>query len=500
MPADPFRPLYETARKTSRSAGGDKDPNGLSLLSFPRRASDRWPLASPASLLCSFVSFEVDRGQQIVDSTAQFSDGEGSCRVAESGPKASSSGMEVRMTQEVRLVPGGVTAPRGFRAGVASARIKQEGRSDVALLVSDRSASVAGVFTKNRIQGAHVRLDRERVAGGCARVVVINSGNANACTGPRGLEDARRMAACASEALGVPEPMVLVCSTGTIGIPLPMDRVERGIREAAAALSPDGGEAAARAIMTTDTVPKQSAVALTIAGREVRVGGMAKGSGMIAPSLATMLAVLTTDATVEARLLQRALEQATRQSFNRITVDGDQSCNDTVLMLANGASEIPTLTESHVAWSDFCAAVQRVALDLALQIVRDGEGASRFVTVRVQGATSDADAERAARAVAQSLLVKTSWFGGDPNWGRVINAVGYSGAEVREDAVEIRYDEVVAVREGQAAGSSLAALEAVLRRRSFTLVVDLHLGSGAATIYTCDCSLDYVRINAEYMT
>ena len=397
-------------------------------------------------------------------------------------------------------VQGGVTAARGFRAGVVAAEIKRKGRTDLALLVSDRPAAVAGVFTTNRIQGATVKLDRERLAGGVARAVVINSGNANACNGAQGLADARRMAALVAKELEVDEATVFVCSTGTIGIPMPMDRVEKGIRALVPALSADGGPGAARAIMTTDTVDKQAAYELQIDGKRVRVGGMAKGAGMIEPNMATMLAFLTTDAAVKREALQICLRVAVNESFNRVTVDGDQSCNDTVLLFANGEAGNRPLDEKHPEWPLFAEAVKRVARDLAMKIARDGEGATKFVTVKVESAASDEDAAKAARAIANSLLVKTSWFGCDPNWGRVIDAVGYSGADVREELVDIRYDDVLAVRHGQAAGEPLARLEEVLRRKEFSLTVSLHLGSGADTVYTCDCSEEYVKINSEYMT
>jgi glutamate N-acetyltransferase/amino-acid N-acetyltransferase len=309
------------------------------------------------------------------------------------------------------------------------------------------------------------------------------------------------MCRLAAEALDVPESSVYCCSTGTIGKPLPMDKIERGIRQAAAALAPDGGLAAARAIMTTDNAEKQCAVEFAVDGRPVRVGGMAKGAGMIEPNMATMLAFLTTDAAVEPRALQECLGAAVAESFNRISVDGDQSTNDTCLLLASGAAGARAMNPNHPQWSALCAAVLEVSLDLAQQIVRDGEGATKFVTVAVRGAASNEDAARAARAVANSLLVKTSWFGGDPNWGRVIAAVGYSGAAVDPARVAIRYDGVPAVLGGcKAPGFALEELELIIARRAFAVEVDLGLGAGADTVYTCDCSTEYVKINSDYMT
>ena len=391
-----------------------------------------------------------------------------------------------------------MTAAQGFAAAGLHAGIKAR-KPDLALLVSDCSASVAAAFTQNLIQGATVRLCRERVANGRGRAVVVNSGNANACVGPQGIADARKMGAVTAEALGLEEDEVFVCSTGTIGIPLPMDAVIDGIGKAVPLLAADGGDAAAEAIMTTDTVPKVSAVEFDIAGKTVRVGGMAKGAGMIEPNMATMLAFVTTDAAVGAGDLQTCLSRAVDLSFNRISVDGDQSCNDTVLLFANGAAGTGLLTAGHPDWELFCRAVEQVCLDLAQQVVRDGEGATKFVTVTVRGAVSDADARLAARQVANSLLVKTSWFGMDPNWGRVIDAVGHSGADVREESVEIYYGDVCAFQNGTATGR-LKELEEVLRADEFGVTVDLKLGTGADLVYTCDCSEEYVRINADYMT
>lgn len=399
-------------------------------------------------------------------------------------------------------IRGGVVAPAGFRAAGVSAGLKTKADSlDVGLIVSDVPATVAGCFTRNRVFAAPVRWSRGVARRGRARAILVNSGNANACTGPTGITDAERMAARTAERLGVPEETVFVCSTGPIGIPLPMQKIEQGIDRLADVLSPSGGGDAAAAILTTDTVAKEAAVEVVIDGSPVRIGGMAKGSGMIDPDMATMLAFLTTDAAVDREALQECLASAVSESFNRITVDGDQSCNDTVLFLANGEAGNRALTTGSPDWGVFRDAVTHVALQLATAIVRDGEGASRFVTVTVKGAVSAEDAKRAARAVANSLLVKTSWAGGDPNWGRVIDAVGYSGAEVEEDRVDIAYDGVSAVKGGMTApGATREELAAVLAKPEFRVEIDLQLGNGADTVYTCDCSVEYVRINSEYLT
>jgi len=398
------------------------------------------------------------------------------------------------------IVNGGVTSPKGYRAAGIQAGIKYS-RPDMAMVVSDKPAVIAGTFTRNKIQGAHVKLCRERLIARKAQAIVVNSGCANACVGPQGMHDALKMAKVAGEVLCIDEKLVFVCSTGTIGIPLPMDKIEKGIVDAAGALSTDGGDASAKAIMTTDTVDKQFAVECTISGVHVRIGGMAKGAGMIEPNMATMLAFMTSDANVDPKALQTCLDNAVAESFNRISIDGDQSCNDTVLFVANGVAGNSKLDSKHPEWSVFCEAVNAVAKELAMKIVRDGEGVTKFVTVTVSGAVSNTQARMAARAIANSLLVKTSWFGGDPNWGRIIDAVGYSGAEVIEDQVNICFDKLMAVKGGRkAADISIKDLEKVIANKSFSIEVNLNLGKGSDTVYTCDCSEEYVKINAEYMT
>lgn len=402
--------------------------------------------------------------------------------------------------KEYEAIEGGVTAPKGYRAAGVQAGIKYP-KPDMAMLLSDKPAVVAGTFTRNKIQGAHVKLCRERLIARKAQAIVVNSGCANACVGPQGLQDAMKMAKIAASSLNIDEKLVFVCSTGTIGIPMPMDKIEKGIVDAAKVLSVDGGTAAARAIMTTDTVDKQFAVECKISGVSVRIGGMAKGAGMIEPNMATMLAFMTTDAAVEPKSLQTCLSDAVAESFNRISIDGDQSCNDTVLFMANGAAGNKMLDSNDPEWSIFCDAVHVVAKELALKIVRDGEGATKFVTVTVSGAVSKTQARMAARAIANSLLVKTSWFGGDPNWGRIIDAVGYSGAEVIEDQVNISFDQLMVVKGGRKSPDiAIKDLESVIARKSFEIDVNLNLGKGRDTVYTCDCSVDYVKINAEYMT
>lgn len=400
----------------------------------------------------------------------------------------------------MKAIEGGITAPRGYRASGVHVGIKGH-EPDLAVVFSETNAAVAGVFATNKLLGAHVPACRKRLAGGTARAIVVNSGNANACTGPQGTVDAERMADAAAFALSVPAPCVFVCSTGTIGIPMPMDTILAGIPKAVGELSDTGGGAAARAIMTTDTRPKEVAVELKIGEATIRIGGMAKGAGMIEPNMATMLAFLTTDAAVEPGALQNCLREAVTRSFNRITVDGCQSCNDTVLFLANGAAGGAVLDEHSPHWKTFRDAVLEVSLRLSTMIVEDGEGATKLVAVEARGAVSDEDALRAARTIANSMLVKTSWYGGDPNWGRIIDAIGYSGAEMDPDRVDIFYDGLCVVRGGCPAGeSALDDLRAVLAKQRFSLTVDLGLGQGRDTVYTCDLTDGYVKINADYMT
>jgi glutamate N-acetyltransferase/amino-acid N-acetyltransferase len=403
----------------------------------------------------------------------------------------------------VRNVKGGVCSAKGFRAAAAAGGIKYEGRDDVALLVADAPCSAAAVFTTNKVAAAPVVYDREIVAGGRLQVVLANSGCANACTGEAGLKDARLSALVTAGELGVDPAHVAVASTGVIGRRLPMERLLEGMRKARAALGRTSAHslAAAKAVMTTDTRPKQAAVKTVIAGKTVTVGGMAKGSGMIEPNMATMLGFLTTDAAVSPAMLRRALKLAIVRSFNRVVVDGDESTNDSVFLLASGAAGNSEIVRGGEAFDVFAEALTAVCVSLARQMAADGEGATKFVTVTVKGARSEADAARAARAVARSPLAKTSWFGRDPNWGRVLAAVGYSGADVVDMETEVFYDKVWAFRRGRVADErQLAKLAKVLGKDSFEVVVDLHLGKGEASVYTCDFSLDYVHINADYTT
>lgn len=403
----------------------------------------------------------------------------------------------------LKIVKGGVVSALGFKASGVPAKIKYEGRNDVALIVADEPAVAAAMFTTNRVAAAPVLYDREIVKGGKVQAILANSGCANACTGEEGLKDAKLSALVTAGELGIDPKHVLVASTGVIGRRLPVDRLLEGMKSAAKSLGNtyEHGLDAEKAVMTTDTKPKQAAATIMIDGKLVTVGGMTKGSGMIEPNMATMLGFITTDANITAPMLRRALKLAVHKSFNRVVVDGDESTNDSCFILASGKAGNALIDKAGESFDLFLKALSAVAISLAKQMATDGEGATKFVTVTVKGAKSEKGAERAARAVAKSPLAKTSWFGRDPNWGRVLAAVGYSGAEVSDMEAEVFYDKVWAFKKGKVADASqLEKLAKVLKKDEFEVVVDLHLGEHSASIYTCDFSLDYVHINADYTT
>ena len=410
---------------------------------------------------------------------------------------------------DFRVIDGGhCTTPAGFRAAGIVAGLKRSGAPDMALLVSDTPAVAAGAFTQNSFAAAPVLLDKETLhRGRPVRAVLVNSGCANACTGDLGMENARKMAAQAAETLGVASHEVLVSSTGRIGVHLPMEKITAGTKAAAAALSATGGADAARAIMTTDTRPKHIAVALTVGGREVRIGGMSKGAGMIAPHLkplkalhATMLAYVTTDAAVTPGFLQSCLDASLDASFNRITVDGDTSTNDTFIALASGAAGNEPLANGGPDAAAFREAFCFVVAHLAKEMVLDGEGVTRFVELVVSGAKDDAQARKCAEAIANSLLVKTAWFGADPNWGRILCAARYSGVEINTAKTTLDYGDTPIVRNGMDAGVPEAEQAKAINKREFQIRLDLGAGSGTFTIWTCDLSYEYVKINADYHT
>jgi len=438
-----------------------------------------------------------------------------------------------------KKIDGSICAPRGFKAAAVFCDIKKLGtgkgsekgkKRDLALIVSDVPASVAGMFTTNQVCAAPVKVSAKRAAQKTARAIVVNSGNANACTGKLGLRDAKAMtriaATClASASVTSPEKLdrlkrssfatarisadnVLVCSTGRIGVPMPMKNVERGIMAAARSLSSTSIAArqTAEAIMTSDTCRKEIAVEFTIGRSTVRIGGICKGAGMIQPGMsralhATMLAFITSDGAIESSLLKRALEIAVGQSFNRITVDGDMSTNDSVIMLANGLAGNRKLVSRQSSFAAFQSALNFVTLELAKMIVRDGEGVSRFITLHVHGAKSAKDAEAAARSIANSQLVRTSWCGGDPNWGRILCALGYSNAKVKESIVDVGYAKpgsrkiIFGFRRGQPTNVSLQTLARISSAPEFDLHVDLNLGRHDFVLYTSDLTEDYVAFN-----
>lgn len=407
---------------------------------------------------------------------------------------------------------GSVTSPQGFTAAAVAAGLKGQGEPDVALVVSASPCTAAGVFTQNRVRAAPVLYDEAllKERPGRVRGVVMNAKVANACTGEAGLKAAEAMARAAETALDLPARTMLVLSTGVIGVPLPLNRIEAGIAKAAKRLSPDQGPAVARAIMTTDTKPKHVAVRVETAAGTLTVGGIAKGAGMIHPNMATMLGLITTDAAVEVAQLQDVLRRVTDRTFNAITIDGDTSTNDTVLMLANGATEI-AIRRDLEGWKAFEEAVSWVARELALMIVRDGEGATRFVELTVTGAPTEAMARDIGRAIARSTLVKTAIAGGDPNWGRVLAAAGASGAPVDPERLGLAVralpnggaapgEWLELARGGATAGASDAEAKRVFAAKSLALRLDLAMGGAEATVWTCDLSEGYVKINAHYRT
>ena len=401
---------------------------------------------------------------------------------------------------QTQTVAGGVTAPVGFRAAGIACGIKPAGKPDLALLVSDAPASAAGVFTTNVAQAAPIVISRRHLdaSGGRARAVIVNSGCANACTGPEGLEHAVQMARETGRALGCAGEEVLVASTGVIGVKLPMPKVLTGIPQAARALSLDGGADAARAIMTTDPFPKEAAAEAMVRQRTFRVGGMAKGSGMIEPMMATMLGFLTTDAQVHPALLQRALKAAVDVTFNAISVDGECSTNDCVFVMANGASGVALTDEDFPA---LVSALQHVCEPLAIGIVRGGEGATKLITIRVTGARTPEDARATARAIANSPLVKTAVHGGDPNWGRLVAVAGRATDTLVLDRARVRIGPVELFSDGVPHDERAPDAAEYLRGKDISLDVDLGTGgSGEARMWSCDLTAEYVRINADYRT
>ena len=405
------------------------------------------------------------------------------------------------MTSEINWLEGGtITSPKGFTAGATYSGIRTytEDKLDLGILCSESVCTVAGTFTKNMVKSPSVVLDQERVATGRAQAVVINSGIANACVGEQGMTDAIEMAALAAARLGLEPELALACSTGLIGVELPMGLIRNGVKNIEMSL--DGGHELARAICTTDTVSKEAAVSFEVDGATYALGGIAKGSGMIHPNMATMLAFLATDAPVDGAFLQESLSRAVDTSFNMISVDGDSSTNDTVLLLANGVAGGSAIDASAPGADAFQAALDVVCMELAKAIARDGEGASKLIEVVVENALSESDARAAALSVASSMLVKSAIHGADPNWGRIIVALGYSGAQVTEELVALHINDVCIMEGGRPIPYFKDAVALSMSGTDVSLRLDLGLGDARATAWGCDLSEEYVTFNSAYTT
>lgn len=394
----------------------------------------------------------------------------------------------------------GVTFAKDFTAAGVKAGIKKSGNLDVAVIYTKTQAVVAGTFTQNKVAAAPVYVSKEVVATGTAHAIVANAGCANACTGQQGLDDAHKMAQIAADELGVNADDVIVGSTGVIGVNLPMDKLEAGIKDAVANLSADGSDNAGRAIITTDTHSKSVTCEFELSGKTVRMGAIAKGSGMIRPNMATMLCYITTDIAIDQALLQKAVSGCVEKSFNMISVDGDMSTNDMVIVLANGEANNAKITEENADYQIFFDKLMMLCTELAKQIAADGEGASKFLTINVKGAKSFADAKTVGMAIANSPLVKTAFFGEDPNWGRVICAVGYSGADMVPEKTVVKFGGITIFANGTGATYDEKALAHVMKQKDIVIDIELNMGQEDATVWSCDLSYEYVKINGEYHT
>ncbi len=389
--------------------------------------------------------------------------------------------------------------PKGFLFSTAEAAIKKPGRKDLALIYSEVEANIAGTFTTNKIKAAPVKLDIKKIRSGRGQAILINSGNANACTGKKGIQDAAETARLAASGLKIKPSLLYVCSTGVIGTQMPMERIIPKISELTDNLGESSIEDVAQAIMTTDTFPKIISKKVKVGSKTGRIAGICKGAGMMCPDMATLLCFIITDIAVNQRTLDKVLKKSVDKSFNRITVDGDMSTNDTALIMANGMLGNPTITKKSEAYPAFKKALLEVAYGLSKLIAKDGEGASKFIEIVIKGARSEADAEKAAFAVANSNLVKTAVYGGDANWGRIMMALGYSGISLKEEKVDIYFGKVKIVDKGIAAGKDKEASEA-LKGKDIRIIIDLHLGGSSAKVLTCDLTEEYIRVNAAYRT
>jgi glutamate N-acetyltransferase / amino-acid N-acetyltransferase len=392
-----------------------------------------------------------------------------------------------------------VVVPRGFSFSTAEAAIKKPGRKDLALIFSEKEAVITGLFTTNEVKAAPVRIDMERIRLGKGQVIVVNSGNANACTGERGIRDALEISGMVALSIGVKAERVFICSTGVIGMPLPIERITQKIPELISGIGKSSIHDAAAAIMTTDTFPKIAGRVIEIGKVRVNITGMCKGAGMISPDMATMLCFLMTDALIERKALSRALRDAVDDSFNKITVDGERSTNDTVLAMANGMAGNRVIRDGSRAFRTFASGLSGVTEELSRLIVKDGEGATKLIEVIIKNAKSRGDAERAAFDIANSLLVKTAIYGNDANWGRIMAVLGYAGIAVQEDKCDISIGRVKVCRNGIATGRDREAAD-MLKADEVRIVVDLHMGNASSKVLTCDLTEEYVRTNAEYRT
>ncbi|MCX8131142.1 MAG: bifunctional glutamate N-acetyltransferase/amino-acid acetyltransferase ArgJ [Clostridia bacterium] len=398
----------------------------------------------------------------------------------------------------MQIIEGGVTSPKGFTASGVACGLKKNGKKDLAVVCSEGTAAASGVFTTNVVKGHSLLVTMEHIKNGYAQAVVINSGNANACVGERGYKDAKEMAELAAQLLNCEPDDILVGSTGVIGSPLNMPAVRSGIRGAIAGLSPDGGHDAEEAIMTTDIVPKEIAVELEIQGENIRIGGMAKGSGMIHPNMATMIGIITTDINISRGLLDKALKETVKHTFNRVSVDGDTSVCDMVVMLANGEADNSGIVKEDAEYEKFLSALNLVCTTLARMIAKDGEGATKLVEITINGAGNEADAYKAVCAIAKSPLVKTAIFGEDANWGRIITAVGYSGADFDPNLVDIFLADLMVCRNGTALEFDEEKAKKILKANEIKITVNLKRGNFSDRMWTCDFSYDYVKINGSY--
>jgi glutamate N-acetyltransferase / amino-acid N-acetyltransferase len=400
----------------------------------------------------------------------------------------------------MKIINGGVTAPKGFLAGSATCGIKKSGKTDLALLYSTRLCAAVGTFTTNKVKSGSVVLSINRLKKGASQAVIVNSGNANCCVGPREIKDAGQIADLTAKKLGLRNESVLMASTGIIGRPLPVDKIKKGLDGLVRDLSGKNGTNFAKAIMTTDTVHKEIAIEISIKGRAVKIAGAVKGAGMIRPDMATMLAFFTTDAAIEKGALKQAFKESIYDSFNRISVDGDMSTNDSAVIFANamaGNSVIKKNTKEYVV---FLEAVKFVSKELSRKIVMDGEGATRFIEIIVKGAKTKDAAELAARRISESSLVKTMIAGGDPNWGRVAGAVGASGIDFNPRRMDIYFGKVAAMKNGAGTNAAREKLLSILKKKEIEIAVDLKSGKGFSRVWTCDLTKEYVHINAEYET